>query len=227
MPANRYYLDAPFKKGAMHTLAQSEQRHLKKVMRAKEGTKLELVNGRGQLAIGSLVGEEVRLEKVSEEKTPEPLILCQALPRANRLDSIVEKGTELGMTELWLFPGELSEKKGANLARLEAITIAAMKQCGRLDLPKVVIKEPLLKWDKLPYPAFFGDVEQRASVFECDEKSLLFFVGPEAGFSEKEEKHLRQLGAKGVKLHPYILRTDTAPLVALSLIQLARMKHHP
>ncbi len=90
-------------------------------MRIQEGEIIELVNGRNELAQAKLIEIEkkrARAEIVSVVKTEpsRPIILCQALPRPNRLDTIIEKGTELGMTELRLFPGERSEKK--NLSEL-------------------------------------------------------------------------------------------------------------
>ncbi len=222
MPHDRFFVDTPFEEHAEIDL-QHEARHLK-VMRVREGETLELVNGRNQLAQAALSGLKGKILTVEERPAPKPLILCQAIPRLNRLDTIVEKGTELGMTELWLFPGKLSEKKelSANqLKRLEQITIAALKQCGRLDLPKIKLKEPLLKWDSIPCAAYFGTLSKAPAFTSILDKSkeICFFIGPEAGLTADEEAHLMQLGAQGVNLHPNILRTDTASLVALALCQ--------
>lgn len=231
MPHNRFFLTTSFTENTNVTLLGEEAHHLQRVMRKKKGELVELVNGKNALAkatIASIEKKKVQLhiQEVINSLPNFPTIICQAIPKLNRLDTIVEKGTELGMTELWLFPGDLSEKKELTpnqLKRLEMITIAAMKQCGRLDLPKIVIKPKLLKWAEkdLLYPAYFGDLSCQSPKFlECFEKKkgVLFFIGPEAGFTTNEEAHLRYLNAQGVNLHPLILRTDTAPLVALSLI---------
>ncbi len=101
-----------------------------------------------------------------------------------------------------------------------------MKQCGRLHLPKIVFRQDLDNWKDLEYPAFFGDVETSARSFldvykrEDAHKGVMFFIGPETGFSDKETDKLRTLGVTGVKLSGNILRTDTAALVALALIGL-------
>jgi len=169
------------------------------------------------------------LKEVLEE-TPK-IILAQAIPRLNRLDFILEKGTELGMSEIWLYASEYGERKEFTehqLERMRGVTIAAMKQCGRLHLPKIVMMPLLSKWaaPRTDYALFFGDVSSTAKYFmpsDLPNKSttgLVFFIGPESGFSEKETILLKEFGSKGVKLHPNILRTDTAALTALSVLHL-------
>src|SRR5207248_2602313 len=132
-----------------------ELHHLVNVMRTRLGEKIEVVNGQGQLAEAILQSIEkksasLRIESV-ETSSPfsQRLILAQGMPKQNRLEFIIEKGTELGMTEIWLFPASRSEKKDFSvnqLERLNILTIAAMKQCGRLFLPKIVIMPPLKQW---------------------------------------------------------------------------------
>lgn len=117
MPHNRFFIDAPLNKGDTVLLLDDEAHHLMRVMRTPAGAVVELVNGRCVLASARVVKmdkKSVWLLVEEQHTTPypsTPIILCQALPRFNRLEFIVEKGTELGMTELWLFPGDLSEKK--------------------------------------------------------------------------------------------------------------------
>lgn len=231
MPAERYYYPGNLDPSDSIVLDGPEFIHLSKVMRSRVGDLIELVNGKGALAQGQVVRldkreahiriEDCRTEKPSERR----LIIAQAIPRLNRLETILEKGTELGMDEIWLFPGALSEKTTFSenqLARMEYILITAMKQCGRLFLPKLVFEKELKKWEKLNLPAYFGDVREDASHFFDEwvrrgkQDKFLFFIGPESGFTIEETEKLESLGAKGVKLHPYVLRTDTASLCALS-----------
>lgn len=232
MPQNRYFLDSPFHVPSDVLLTDEEAHHLNRVMRNKEGDKVELINGRCQLATAVVLGVEkkgirLRLLAITEQdRPPRTLIICQAFPRFNRLETLVEKGTELGMTALWLFPGQLSEKKelsSTQLTRLKGIAVAAMKQSGRLDLPPLMIHPPLDQWKHLEWPAYFGDLNPEAppllSVLNQEAPdNLLFFVGPEAGLNSVEENHLRRLQAKGVRLHTNILRAETASLTALSVI---------
>lgn len=233
MPIDRFFYDSPLTPQQEVHLEGKEFHHLVHVTRAKPDEVVELVNGKGQLAYASLKKTEKRhatldIEKVLEEPKPSFfIILAQAIPRISRLDFIIEKGTELGLTELWLFPGHHSERKNLSenqLDRLRAITIAAMKQCGSLYLPKITLKPSLSKWESIQFPSFFGDLSPDAPpLFQTWQQhppkdGILFFIGPEGGFSDEEEEILRNFDAKGVKLHHNILRTDTASLAALTLI---------
>ncbi len=233
MPAKRYYIPHPLKAQSAVEIEGDEAHHLLRVMRAQAGDRVELVNGRGQCA-------EAHVEKVdskrqtatleisaviSVETLPFGLVLAQALPRPTKLDFIIEKATELGATEIRLFPAERSEIKDLSenkIGRLQSLAIASMKQCGRLFLPRILLAEPISRWSSLPFPAFFGDLEPDAAFFsaawQAPEVGVLFVVGPEAGFTEEELTALRRLGAQGVRLHDNILRTETAGIVALSLM---------
>ncbi len=232
MPAERYYFDSPFTQLQKLTLIEGEFHHLVHVMRTAVGETIELVNGKGQLAtaqVSKLTKRDAEIEIQSIHQEPKPtkeLILIQAIPRPNRLDFVVEKGTELGMTQLWLFPSHLSDRKILNpshLERIHGLSAAAMKQCGRLYMPEIKIVDDINSW-ALPsgIPGFFGDVNPNAPHFleklKPNNSGFLFATGPESGFTDKEEKQLRSKGLLGVKLHWNILRTDTASIAALSIL---------
>ena len=230
MPAERFFIPSPLIPDAEIHLEGTEFHHLAHVMRLKEGDSAEIVNGNGVLAHAILTHKDkkralFRIVSIQEKKKEaRALILAQALPRINRLEFIIEKATEIGVTHFWLFPGHLSERKALTdhqLERLDNLIISAMKQCGRLFKPSLEIKNSLDQWPSLSHPAYFGDVREEApSYFKLHQPKddALFFIGPESGFSDKEEKILQKLGAQGVKLHSNTLRTDTAALVALSLM---------
>lgn len=232
MPADRFFIPSALQVGESAILEDTEFHHLVRVMRSEEGDQVELVNGQGTLALASItqVGKKqahLIIKKVTQEPKPEKeLILAQALPRINRLDFIIEKGTELGATQFWLFPGHCSERKSLTehqVERLQSLVIAAMKQCGRLYLPSIEIKSPLDQWEKSSIASYYGDIRETAKPFSGvlkPSESALFFIGPEAGFSDKEIDYLSKLGSMGVKLHPNILRTDTAALVALTIMSM-------
>ncbi len=233
MPSERYFSESLFENNSTIKFEDQEFHHLSHVMRAQLADEVELVNGQGELAIAVIeILEKKRafLRIQSLKKEPEPthkIILAQAIPRGNRLDFILEKGTELGMTDLWLFPGKLSERNDltANqLERMKSLMVAAMKQCGRLYLPKLQLMPLLSQWKPLVHPSFFGDVNPEAPLFskiwqnETPTTGAIFFIGPESGFHDSEIKILQNLQAKGVKLNSNILRTDTAAIAALALM---------
>ena len=122
------------------------------------------------------------------------------------------------VTEFWLFPGEKSEKKTvSHLQRLETIQINALKQCGRLFLPRITLKPPLDQWQQPPGSLFFGDLSPQAPLLKGPFTSpITFFIGPEKGFSPTELATLSQFKAIGISLHHNILRAETAAITALS-----------
>lgn len=233
MPAERYFHPDLFEEGQQIHFEDQENHHLTKVMRTKIGDTIEIVNGKGQLAKAVLESTDKRsstltVESVQTASQPsQQVILAQAIPKLNRLDFIIEKCTELGVTEFWLFPGARSEKKDFSdnqLERVNALMIAAMKQCGRLFLPKLSILPPLKQWKDDGKTVFFGDIHPDAPSFLSKWNALkpsggaVFCIGPEAGFTDDEETYLKTLGAHGVKLHQNILRTDTAAIVSITLL---------
>lgn len=227
MPHNRFYLPKEFVAHTQVAIAGKEFEHLSRVMRARPGDKVELVNGQGALAQAVVSRLEKRegffdIESIeTEQESTNPMIIAQALPKINRLDLIVEKTTELGCDELWLFAGKKSEKKELTpnqKTRLENILTSSMKQSGRLWLPKIRYVDPILTWKNVPKPAFFGDLDAKSHFLQLfdETKPLFFVVGPEGGLNEREKSHLVKLAANPVQLHPNILRTETASLVVLS-----------
>ncbi|MBN4067292.1 16S rRNA (uracil(1498)-N(3))-methyltransferase [Simkania negevensis] len=234
MPVERFYKPIAFSSGKIFNLEGSEYHHLKNVVRITAGEEVECINGKGELAqveVDALTKTEGTLRVLSVTTEPRPrfeCIIAQAIPRQSRLETVVEKSTELGMTQLWLFPGKRSGRKALSnqhQKRIELLAISAMKQCGRLWLPEIRSLPPLTEWEAPPYAAYYGDIEPDATPFQAavgktmPTEGILFFIGPEGGFDNEEIELLKAFAATGVKLHNNILRTDTAPLVALSLIQ--------
>lgn len=234
MPIERYFLPTSFEIHHSYLLKGAEFHHLAHVMRTKQGDQVELVNGQGFLAEGDVVEikkdyAQIKVQSLFQEKPcTKGIILAQAFPKPNRLDFILEKGTELGVEAFWLFPGLLSAKKEFfphQLERAQSLMIAAMKQCGRLTLPSLMIQPFLKEWPTVNSTLFFGDLDPKALPFEKAWKMhqplvypTLFVTGPESGFHKQEVDSLKQRGAVGVKLHDHILRTDTASLAAVSLM---------
>ncbi|ADI38148.1 putative RNA methyltransferase [Waddlia chondrophila 2032/99] len=238
MPVDRFYLDSPLELDSRIAIGGQELHHLAHVSRARAGEEVELINGKGTLAVAEVL--EIKKNEasllihstISEKPSAFPIIIAQAIPRPNRLDTIVEKCTELGMDELRLFPGKLSEKKDlkeSQLARLTKIAISAAKQSGRLFIPSITFYPPISKWPPSDIPLYFGDLSDNAPLFfkrwntSPPKQGIAFVIGPESGLHEEEVLQLEKLHAIGVKLHQNILRTDTAPLTALSLIAHFRM----
>src|SRR3989339_1718221 len=235
MPAERFYIQgSTLIIDEIFSLEKEEFHHLAHVMRGKVGDKVELINGLGSLAQAVVLSIEkhkafLKIESVFQEKPPSyQLILAQALPRLPKLEFIIEKSVELGVTDLWLLPGILSEKKDFSenqIERIHHITLSALKQCGRLFIPNIIFKPSLLNWnsEEVPANSFFGDTEPNAPHFlnkllSKASSPLLIVIGPEKGFHEKEALYMKDhLHMKGVKLHHNILRAETAAIHSVSL----------
>lgn len=221
MPAERFFIDAELS-GTVHLEGQ-EHHHLAHVMRIREGEIIELVNGRGALAQAKVLlisKPKTSLEILEIKIEPLPLPkLFLAIPylRMSKLEWVIEKGTELGADAFYLYPADYSEKGDFSphqLQRLTHIAISALKQSGRLDLPKIEL-QTLDKLLALPCRHYFGDTREEASSLRF-EFPALFITGPERGFSP-DELLLLESKALGVKLHRNILRAETAPLLIAAL----------
>jgi 16S rRNA (uracil1498-N3)-methyltransferase len=141
-----------------------------------------------------------------------------AVLRMGKLEWVVEKGTELGASAFLFYTADRSEKEtvtATQIARLRLIAIAALKQSGRLHLPRFEFHpclDPLLV---SLLPCLFGDLDPEAPPLEPSAPTVRFFTGPEKGFSERE-LGLLQARARGVRLGQYVLRAETAPIAALA-----------
>ncbi len=195
-----------------------------KVLRLKTGEPVELFDGQGNCLQG-LLDNPLRDIKVTHVPTDTPaVILIQALVSMDKLESIVQHATELGVSEIILFKSERSQPGQLKLERLTRIAQDAARQSGRAWVPQIQYME------KSPLTPLF---QRGDSIFLCDplasssfppfEKGGLggisIIIGPEGGFSESERAQFQIQGAKPVRLAKYVLRTETAGLTALSQIQ--------
>lgn len=230
MPHNRFICEELLEVGCEVILEGPETQHLA-VMRAKPDDAVELIDGKGALAVARLltVGRRearLRIESATVECKPgERVILAQALPRMSHLEWIIEKGTELDVDAFWLFPGRFSEKTeltGAQTERLAHLIRAASKQCGRLHFPALELKTPLEQWTIPGTPLLYGTLEAQVPyIWESRMQfPITLCIGPEAGFAPEELSCLQHtLKGQGVRLSRHILRTETAAIVGLSLLQ--------
>lgn len=227
MPQNRYYSPQNLQIGSDVILKDDELHYLRSVMRTRVGEEIELINGKGALAHGilkSLSDKEARVEVTHASEVQAPpysLTLALAFLKPAHFEYAIEKATEVGVTGFLLFPGQLSEKKAISeqyLKRLQTICLSSTKQCGRLFLPQIFVKEKLV--DCLTGQGLiFGDLESKQELSTLAlTKSTTLIVGPESGFSQAERKLLLERGAKGILLHPNTLRAETAAVIGSALL---------
>lgn len=228
MPHDRFFLE-DFADNL--EIRDKEHHHLVNVMRKEVGEIIEVVNGKGVLIKARIekIDKKVTLLKVVSKTEALPnknrLILAQALPKIrSNLDFIIEKGCELGVDEFWLFSSKYSGKNLAeNHYRLNQINISALKQCGRLFLPKILSFKNLSSIPKEKEISYlFGQINgKRITELSLSHaiSSALIFIGPESGFTEEEIEILKEnFQAFGVSLNKNILRAETASIAAVTLL---------
>lgn len=220
----------------------SDVNHIKNVLRMKTGEEISVSNGEDQKEYRCRI-EEIRemdilckLCFVKEEnlELPSKVYLFQGLPKADKMEFIIQKAVELGVFEIIPVASRravvrLDEKKEKNkLQRWNTIAQAAAKQSKRMVIPKVTgvmdFKTAAAyaghcKVRLIPYE-LAGGMERTKEIFEGLEpgEDIAVFIGPEGGFDEKEVEFAREQGIEPVTLGKRILRTETAGLTVLSWI---------
>ena len=214
----------------------SDVHHIRDVLRLKAGDPLELLDGTGKIygAKISKVEKDKIICEILDSRTPdsEPgtrVTLAQALPKARKMDFIVEKCVELGVYRIVPMATERSVAKSAKIDRWEKIAKAAALQSGRSIIPEITglmtFNEVLKlrgKYDQALIPWELEKVRSLKKHFTDNRISgspdILIAIGPEGGFSQKEIELAKKAGFASISLGKRILRTETAGMAVLSAI---------
>ena len=232
----RLYVEQPLDHGATVALRSAHAHYLVGVLRLKAGDRVLVFNGRDgewsatlavqKRAAALVVGERTRLQT-----TPADLHNVFAPLKAARLDYMVQKAVEMGVSRLQPVLTRHSQVARVNVERMRANAVEAAEQCGILSLPHV---EP-----PVAFARFVAECEGARWLIFCDEDAeladpvtalatiaaaprapLAVLVGPEGGFSEDERAAVLKLpNVVRLALGPRILRADTAAVAALALVQ--------
>jgi 16S rRNA (uracil1498-N3)-methyltransferase len=224
--------------GKLAFLAEAEAQHLGKVMRKKVGDTIHLIDGQGGHYQGEIIALDKRsasIEITESYRGAEPVarlhLAVAPTKNNNRLEWLLEKATEVGVTAFWPFVSFHSERKNIKIDRLEKIVLAATKQSLNAYLP---IIHPLQNFSDLleqlaeDFPEkvdkYIAYIDPQVNSHLQDNysggKDVVILIGPEGGFSPEEVELARQKGFKPVSLGPARLRTETAGLVATIIVQL-------
>ena len=232
----RLFIDAPLVAGSEISLPADAAHHLVSVLRAKPGQALALFNNTGIEAQAQLVAVDKRkavacLDDVRSVDLESPLAvqLAIGISRGERFEHVLQKSTELGVariTPLWCertevrLPPDRLEKKQQHWQK---ILESACEQCGRNRVPQLdapVSLPDLLTHATAPYRLVLQPGGDRLPFGGLPKPTaLLLLVGPEGGLSDAEVDQALAAGYRSWTLGPRILRTETAPLAALSVLQ--------
>ena len=237
MRLTRVYVDAALEPGASLTLTGGTAGHLTRVLRLRPKAALILFNGRGGEYAASI--ERVQRSEVTvavgahesiERESPFPLTLAQGVSRGERMDLVVQKATELGVARLVPVLTERSivrldeEQSDRKSSHWRAVAIAACEQCGRNRLPEVALPMQLREFLRQPAEdsvrlLLSPSATRRIEDVPRPASGVTVLIGPEGGLSDAEQEDALAAGFTAVNLGPRVLRTETAAIAALTLLQ--------
>lgn len=236
----RFYLPDPEIEDGRLRITGPEVRHIRRVLRLREGDELIIFDGHEKEYRGIIIGQEahgiwVRIEEVLSvwKEFPLEITLAQSLLKGEKMDYLIQKATELGVKKIVPFFSSrsiplLDKSRRLNRHhRWKRIAIEASKQCGRVNIPEVI---PLLDFSEMLRSAppdslrliLWEKEKKRLKNFLKElkiKKDIFFVVGPEGGFSEEEIEESKKEGFIPISLGERILRAETATLCLLSILQ--------
>jgi 16S rRNA (uracil1498-N3)-methyltransferase len=233
MRLSRFFIDAALSLGE-HELPEAQAHYIGRVLRMAEGDALQVFDGSGQEYRGTLleVGKKrvrVQLDESFAGQTESPLRihLGQGLSRGERMDWAIQKATELGVAEITPIVSERcevrlkDERAEKRQAHWQQIAISACEQCGRSVVPVIHPPMQLAEWLKRSDAELKLVLHPVAEPLTSHSKptTLAFLIGPEGGLNDAEVEQAQKAGFHAARLGPRVLRTETAPVVALSIAQ--------
>jgi len=236
----RFYVPRPrFEKGMLR-VEGSEVRHIRRVLRLRAGDEIVIFDGSGKEYHGLIVDEGVtfvliKVDSISSSKKESPLeiTLAQSLLKGEKMDLLIQKATELGVKKIIPFfsirsvPLAEKTKNQKRHHRWEKIVIEASKQCGRGIIPEITLAQGysemlqtvssnslrLILWEKE------GDRLKDILGSHKGKKEVFFIVGPEGGLAQEEVAQAKEKGFLPISFGERILRSETASLCLLSILQ--------
>ena len=238
----RIYCPSPLAEGATVTLPESAARHLGKALRMGPGDPIRIFDGAGREHEALLIegGPGVRA-RIGASLTPLPesrlgITLIQGISRGERMDFVIQKATELGVTRIVPVQTARSvvrldgERARRRQRHWQAVAASACEQCGRSVLPEVELPRTLadavaVAETRSDAPPMMRLMPDRAapdirSLRPPEAGSVSLLIGPEGGLDPDEKALASQSGFVAVGLGPRVLRTETAALVAVAACQL-------
>jgi 16S rRNA (uracil1498-N3)-methyltransferase len=238
MSRTRLFSPVPLSADTDVTLVGDQARYIGRVLRLKPGDGFTIFDGKGgeypaTVATISKTQVEINVAAIQEQNAQSPLAihLLQGVSRGERMDFVVQKATELGVQRITPVLTEFSvvkldpKRAKKRVQHWSNIAISACEQCGRNILPHIDAPQPLRNW--------FGDnlastdtrillrpeAESALVSISAPASDLVLLVGPEGGFSDAEYEHAEIAGFKAASFGPRILRTETAAIAAIAVLQ--------
>ena len=230
----RFYIEADLAVDMNVELTETVFHHWVKVLRAQVGEKATLFNGQGGEYDVTLVEVSKKSASVSvdtfnpDDRTPTfTALLGQVMSKGDRMDYAIQKATELGVSKIQLLTSERCEMRlkydrdQKKIDHWQGIAIAACEQCGMNKVPEVLAPLSLQDWlaSELPTTKLvLAPNKDQVDVLADVTPDIALLIGPEGGLSEAEIQLSNNTGFINWCIGNRVLRTETAPLVALSIL---------
>ncbi|MFC3170991.1 16S rRNA (uracil(1498)-N(3))-methyltransferase [Acinetobacter vivianii] len=232
---NRFYIETELNTGNTVELTESVFHHWVRVLRAKEQEQAIFFNGKGGEYVVTLT--QINKKKnafvsvdqfdAADRTAPFKVTLGQVMSKGDRMDYAIQKATELGVTTIQLLTSERCEMRlkydrdQKKLDHWQSVAIAACEQCGMNRVPEILAPISLTDWveSDLPESRFvLAPNKDQNNVLLNSSPDLALLIGPEGGLSEAEINIANQNNFRNWCIGDRVLRTETAPVVALSIL---------
>ncbi len=213
--------------------------HASRVLRLRVGDAVQMFDGIGNEChgvIAELSGKRVRVENIlavaSERESPLHTVLAQALCGSEKMDWVIQKATELGVTEIQPLDTERSvarltaERAEKRMAHWQQVAISACEQCGRNVLPVIHPPQDIMVWLQtmrdVAYSRFILLPEGSTSLHAQarPEQKAVLLIGAEGGFTRAESDSALRCGFTPVRMGRRVMRTETAAVAGIAALQM-------
>lgn len=234
----RFYCPPPLPSSGSFDLPPDAAHHASRVLRLRTGDPVQIFDGLGNERHGTIAepgGKRIVVDNIAavhgDRETPLKVILAQALASSEKMDWVVQKATELGVTEIQPIDTERSvarlsaERAAKRLEHWRQVAISACEQCGRNTLPQIHAPQDIMAW--LQQMQNVADTKfillpQGASGLHTQAKPqgrVALLIGAEGGFTQAESDTALRCGFVPVRMGARVLRTETAAIAGLAALQ--------
>ena len=212
------------------TLDKSQSHYVSKVMRIKENEVFSLFNNSGEweakiLTVSKSIVEFNVTKQLRQKENPKELWLAFSPIKSNYFNFMIQKATELGVTKFLPIIFDRTIVRKINKERLEKVIIEAAEQSNRINVPKIEEPQKLKNFLSNDMDLIFTDLNTSNTKIDLKKlttKPTCVIIGPEGDFSEEErEEILKFKGVQPIRINENILRSETAVISALSIINYA------
>ena len=238
MSPTRLFSPVPLGPNSRFKLDSSQSRYLARALRLRPGDSLTVFDGSGGEYSAKIVlmdKSSVDVETVDflDNSTESPLTVClvQCISKGDRMDTVVQKATEIGVQRISPVLSDYSvvkldsRKAAKRREHWQKIAQSACEQCGRNIVPQIDDVTSLTTWHEKNHSdsacrlAFLPGAVTSLSSISPPESGMTLLIGPEGGLSEAEQEHAIGTDFNPVTLGPRILRTETAAIAAIAAVQ--------